>query len=34
MGINLLLRKKMGMFLHTTMGMGWECEYGHGNERE
>ena len=20
----------MGMFLHTTMGMGWECEYGHG----
>ena len=24
----------MGMLLYITMVMGWECEYGHGNERE
>ena len=29
MGINILLREGMGMFLFTAMGMGWE--YGHGN---
>ena len=31
MGLNILLREEMGMFLYTTMGMGWEWEFGHGN---
>ena len=31
MGINILLRKRMGIFLYTTMGMGWEWEYDHRN---
>ena len=29
--ISILLREGMGMFLYTTMGMGKEWEYGHGN---
>ena len=24
----------MGIFVHTTTGMGWEWEYDYGNERE
>ena len=34
MGIYILLREGMGMFLYATMGMGWEWEYSHGNGRE
>ena len=34
MGINVLLRERMGMFLCTTIGKGWEWEYGYGNGRE
>ena len=34
MGIYILLREGMGMFLYTTMGMGWKWEYDHGNVRE
>ena len=34
MGINILLREGVGMFLYTTMGIGWEWEYGHGNGRK
>ena len=34
MGINILLQEGMGIFVYTTMGMGWELEYCHGNEME
>ena len=34
MGINILLREGVGMFLCTTIGMGWKWEYGHDNRRE
>ena len=34
MGIKIYLRKEMGMFLYITVGIGWELEYVHGNERE
>ena len=34
MGINILLREEMGMFLYTTMKMGWGWEYGRGNRRK
>ena len=27
MGINILLREGMGLFLYNTMGMGWECNF-------
>ena len=36
MGINKLLREGVGklrMFVYTTMEIGWEWEYGHGNGR-
>ena len=34
MRINILCREGMGMFLYTTMRMGWEWENGHGNGRK
>ena len=33
MGINIFSREEMTTFLYFSMGMGWECEYGHGNGR-
>ena len=32
MGINILLREGLGMFLYTTMKIGWEYDYGNGSE--
>ena len=34
MGINILLREGMGIFVNTNMVMGWKWEYGRGNGRE
>ena len=34
MGIDILLREGMGMYIYTIMGMGWEWKYCHGNGRE
>ena len=31
--MNILLREGLGIFLYTTMGMGSEWEYVHGNGR-
>ena len=31
MGINILLREGMGMFVYITMEIGWEWKYGHWN---
>ena len=34
MGIIILLREGMEMFLYATVGTRWEWEYGHGNGGE
>ena len=34
MEIDIVLWERMGMSLYTTMGLGWEREYGHGKGRK